>query len=113
MRQVALAAGLAALALLGCQPTEQAGDLPPVGAEFVAVQMQACQKQGGTFRPVKPGGSLACFTVPKDAGQSCKASTDCESACLARSLTCAPVKPLFGCNEVLNSGGFRVTQCIE
>jgi hypothetical protein len=113
MRQTLAAAGLAVLTLLGCQPVAKTTDLPPVGAELMAIQMQDCQKLGGTFRPVKPGGSLACFTVPKDAGQSCKASTDCESACLARSLTCAPVKPLFGCNEVLNSGGFRVSQCIE
>lgn len=113
MRLIGLAARLAVLTLLGCQPTEKPVDLPPVGAEFMAIQMQECEKQGGTFRPVRPGGALACFTTPKDAGQFCSASTDCESACLARSRTCAPVKPMFGCDEVLNSGGFRVTQCIE
>jgi hypothetical protein len=33
--------------------------------------------------------------------------------CLARSGTCAPIMPLFGCNEVLDKQGRRVTLCIE
>jgi hypothetical protein len=109
MRRLALIA----LLLAGCQTERPGGELPPVGAEFTAVQMQECQARGGRFLPLKPGGALVCFTTPKDSGESCRAETDCESACLARSQTCAPIKPLYGCNEILTSSGLRMTQCLE
>jgi hypothetical protein len=104
---------IAALMLAGCQTEPKAGALPPVGAEFTAIQAQACEKKGGRFLPLKPGGALVCFTTPKDSGKHCTAESDCEGACLARSQTCAPVKPLYGCNEILTSSGLRMTQCLE
>jgi hypothetical protein len=110
MRRLVL---IALVTLAGCNAEQTGGELPPVGAEFTAVQMQACQEKGGRFLPLKPGGALVCYTTPKDAGDHCTVETDCESACLARSQTCAPVKPMFGCNEILTSSGLRMTQCLE
>jgi hypothetical protein len=47
------------------------------------------------------------------AHKSCSAASDCQSACLARSRSCAPVKPLLGCNEVLTNSGVAVTECVN
>lgn len=103
---------LLTLALAACQ-TGAGDDLPPVGAEAVEAARTACERRGGTFAPGGISGALACFTTPRDAGKQCSTADDCSSACLARSRTCAPVTPLFGCNEVLTSTGARVTQCID
>lgn len=74
----------------------------------------ACAKSGGRYASRGTGSNVyACFTTPRDAGKSCNKSGDCSTACLARSLSCAPLQPLFGCHEVLTDRGQRVTQCIE
>ena len=109
MRQLVL---IAALVLAACQ-TERAPDLEPVGEAKVAAERAACEEQGGTFAPAGKAQALTCFTTPRDAGQQCSKATDCDSACLARSRTCAPIRPLFGCQDILNSAGVRLTQCID
>lgn len=106
---LALAVGGAA-GLSGCKPTAPSDDL--VGeAKTDSVHAQ-CVRSGGDFLPTDGGGFL-CARVPSDANQGCTSARDCESACLARSHTCAPVLPLMGCNEVLTDSGMQVTQCIE
>lgn len=117
---------LAALALLvavsGCQ-IGQTTRLEPVGEANVDVQHAACLRKGGDFRKtgeyMKAGdhrtarGGFFCLETTADDGKSCTRASQCESACLARSQSCAPLKPLFGCNEVLTETGIRVTQCLE
>lgn len=112
MRPVALAL---LLALAACQTGE--GDGPKAGSVAGPGQdltgRAACLKKGGTFEPAGAAGNFICFTVPRDAGKTCRREGDCESACLARSGTCAPVMPLLGCQDILNAAGVRVTQCVN
>ncbi|MDD8021700.1 MAG: hypothetical protein PHX82_01130 [Paracoccaceae bacterium] len=107
-----MSAAVLVLALAGCKP---AGDTPPklepVGAALVAQQKMLCEGQGGDWVASTEG--LICQHRPKDGGQSCRSGSDCEGACLARSMTCAPVVPLLGCNEVITASGLRVTECVE
>jgi hypothetical protein len=103
--------GIALLATLAA--CRQSDRLEPVGEQRVAIERQTCEDHGGRFGKAGSSGLLACFETPRDAGKSCSRSTQCESACLARSQTCAPVKPLFGCNEILNEAGTRQTQCLD
>lgn len=100
------------LVLAACQP-DGTKPLAPVGAALVTADRASCEKRGGIFGALGASGALTCFTTPRDAGKSCSKATDCESACLARSMTCAPITPLNGCNEIINSAGARLTQCIE
>jgi hypothetical protein len=79
---------------------------------LMAQQRRGCEAEGGVLRP-RPGGLLACVRVTGDSGRACTASSQCQSECLARSGTCAPVTPLFGCHEVLLAPGNRVTQCVD
>ncbi|WP_415184034.1 hypothetical protein [Phaeovulum sp.] len=108
-------AGFAVLALMlaACQPDPSTPKLEPVGAARVALARSACEKGGGAFRQLGGAGAFICQRTPKDAGKSCTSDADCEGACLARSMTCAPVIPLPGCNDVLTNSGMRVTECVE
>lgn len=73
----------------------------------------ACEKQGGRLVRVGTGLAMACQRVMRDAGKSCRRKSDCEGECLARSGTCAPLAPLFGCNDVLQDDGRQVSLCID
>jgi hypothetical protein len=72
-----------------------------------------CEKRGGNWGNVGKSNLKTCIKRTKDAGKQCRKQSDCESVCLARSGTCAPVKPLFGCNEIFQKDGSRVTLCID
>ena len=115
MRPASIALVVALIAagiLVGCK-SDPITTLPPVGAARVEQERLACLKQGGSFGPVGGGGSLACVRPTHDSGKQCTRETDCESRCLARSGTCAPLTPLFGCNEILQADGRRVTLCVD
>ena len=99
------------VAVSGCQ-IGQPAKLEPVGEAHVDVEHAACIKKGGDFRKTG-GGGYFCLETTGDDGKSCTRASQCESACLARSQSCAPLKPLFGCNDVLTETGIRVTQCLE
>ena len=73
----------------------------------------ACKKNGGRYIKTGSGDLRACVKVTGEEGKSCTRETDCTGSCLARSGTCAPVKPLFGCNEILQADGRRVTLCLD
>lgn len=100
---------LLAFVLAACVPEET---LPPVGAEAVARDQALCSARGGIWGPGGKGG-FACLTRTRDAGRQCRADTDCQGYCLARSRTCAPVTPLFGCHEILTASGARATLCVD
>lgn len=85
---------------------------PEVVPEPKSAQQQACERKRGKW--VRAVGELkACVYPTKDAGKHCTRESQCDGACLARSNTCAPVKPLFGCNDILQDDGARVSLCIE
>lgn len=105
---LALATGLA---VAGCR--ESGSDaLPPVGAAAVDAERAACAADGGAFSANGKGG-FVCMRTPRDAGKACTKASDCSTACLARSKTCAPLDPLLGCQDILTEYGTRLTQCID
>lgn len=73
----------------------------------------ACEKRRGTWSGTGRGELRVCILPTRDGGKQCTRESQCEGLCLARSGTCAPFKPLLGCNEILQDNGARVTQCIE
>jgi hypothetical protein len=76
-------------------------------------QETACLKKGGSWGKAGKTGGKTCFMQTRDSGKSCQRESDCEAFCLARSGTCAPVSPMFGCNEILQDNGVMVTLCID
>lgn len=72
-----------------------------------------CEKRGGTWSGTGKGSLRICVFPTRDGGKQCNRESQCEGLCLARSGTCSPVRPLLGCNEILQDNGARVTQCIE
>ena len=103
------------LALGACKP-EQENPYPGAdkfGPQLIENERAACLKAGGRFDTGGITGSLVCYKTPPDAGKSCRKESDCSTLCLARSQTCAPIEPLFGCNEILTDGGARVTLCVD
>lgn len=72
-----------------------------------------CRKAGGSWAPVGKARAMTCIYQTRDSGKSCSRKSQCEGLCLARSGTCAPIRPLFGCNEILQDDGSRVTLCID
>jgi len=106
-----LVAGL--LALAACQGAGQRkADLSPVGEARMDQYHKSCLASGGEYLPTAKQ-SYTCTGVPKDAGKACSKASDCAGDCLARSRSCAPVVPLFGCNEVLDESGAQVTECLN
>jgi hypothetical protein len=86
---------------------------PPVDPALQTPEALACIDDGGQFLTVGSSITRACVTTTRDGGQRCTSGRDCDGECLARSGTCAPVTPLFGCNDVLQDDGQRVTLCLN
>jgi len=113
-REVLAVAGLGLL-LAACQSEQkplQSG-LQGYDPHLLETQRAACEKNGGRFAGGGPGGSFVCYRQTRDAGKSCSNANQCEGLCLAKSRSCAPVRPLFGCNEILTSLGAPATVCVE
>lgn len=106
---------IAAVILTACQQEDSQQDfgLEGYNPNLAEIKRQACIKRGGRFGKGGLSGAFICFETPRDANKSCSKSTDCSGECLARSKTCAPISPLFGCNEILTATGARTTLCIE
>lgn len=103
------------LALAACKP-EEVDPYPGsenFGPELIERARADCLKDGGRFAAGGITGSLVCYRTPPDAGKSCRRESDCSTLCLARSQSCAPIDPLFGCNEILTDKGTRVTLCVD
>lgn len=112
-------------------PPEPPADEPPAGpateAEPAAEEIPAeeaapvlkspeqiqCERRGGTWARAGKSEARTCVKQTRDGGKQCTKGTQCEGLCLARSRSCAPVTPLFGCNEILEDDGRRVTLCID
>lgn len=73
----------------------------------------ACEKKKGRWTRAGKGDLHSCVYDTRDGGKQCTRESQCEGVCLARSGTCAPVRPLLGCNEILQDNGARVTLCID
>ncbi len=73
----------------------------------------ACLKKNGYWVRAGRANAFTCLKLTRDSGKSCRRDGDCQGVCLARSMTCAPYIPMFGCNEILQDDGARVTLCID
>jgi hypothetical protein len=109
-------APLAALDPVVAPVIEAPVDVPPEDvvpeAEKTPEQIK-CEKKGGSWSRIGKTQARTCVQRTRDAGKQCKRDRDCEGVCLARSSTCAPVNPLFGCNEVVQDDGRRMTLCLN
>ena len=99
---------VAAEALMAATAAEPA--TPP---EQQTPEQAKCLKSGGAWATAGKSGTKACVKRTKDAGRACTKETQCEGYCLARSQTCAPITPMFGCNDILQADGREVSLCID
>ena len=105
---------LCSFALFGCQEdglsvSESETDVP----DILALEQRACEKDGGNWALAPSKVGFTCYRQTRDASEPCAKDTDCQGLCLARSRTCAPITPFFGCHEILSASGTRQTLCIE
>lgn len=109
MRGLLLAFGLV-LALAGCREGGAPADQPL--SDPLAEASVSCAREGGQMTSA-PGKSKAkiCVRETSDFGKRCTRSGECEGECLARSGTCAPATPMFGCHEILMGAGQKATLC--
>lgn len=95
-------------------PGKTAADPAPL-PEDAAVKSPgqlACEKRKGQWSGTASGFGT-CVSYTKDASKSCSRSGDCQGECLARSGSCSPVTPLYGCHEILDAMGRLMTQCLQ
>lgn len=105
-------AALAVVLLVACQEEQAQIGAGTFAPDLATRAETACLEKGGTWgRGGKAG--FVCYERTRDAGQSCDSADDCEGLCLARSNSCSPITPLFGCHEVITSLGGRATLCID
>ncbi len=86
---------------------------PEPAAEATPPEQLACQAKGGIWSETGLSSLKTCIQRTRDGGKSCRRQGDCEGLCLARSKTCAPVTPMFGCNPILQADGSEATLCID
>lgn len=106
-----LLVAVSVLFLTACE--EDGPGTPEIGENPVTVREAACVADGGRWGRGGKADLFVCYRTTRDGGQRCTSSNDCQGFCLARSMTCAPVTPMFGCNEVLGRDGARSTLCVE
>lgn len=94
------------------EPAPKPG-LTEVPVALKSEQQLACEKKKGRWSKIGKGEARACIFQTRDSGKRCERESQCEGLCLARSGTCAPFKPLYGCNEILQDDGSRVTLCLD
>ena len=103
---------------VGVDPVKAASASEPPAPKLAAAPPKsasqlACEKAKGVWTLAGSGSAAFCQKPTRDGGKQCRASTDCEGYCLARSRTCAPITPMFGCQDILNEDGRMLTQCID
>ena len=96
---------------------EAAEVIPDVEATLVEAVKTAeqvlCEASKGQWVAAGETGAFYCASQTRDAGKQCSKKTQCQGVCLARSGTCSPITPLYGCNDVLEKDGREVTLCID
>ncbi len=81
--------------------------------DLLTEQRESCEQSGGRWGLALGKTVYVCYRETRDANKSCLRESECEGLCLARSRTCSPIQPFYGCHEVLNSRGLRQTRCVE
>ena len=96
------------------EPAKTTPPTPPTPPPEPASPAEAkCLKSGGNWAGAGKTGAKVCVKLTKDAGKSCSKQSQCQGFCLARSRTCAPFTPMFGCNDILQDDGREVTLCLD
>ena len=93
------------------EPVKQVAPAPP--PEPRSPEEVKCLKAGNAWASAGKSGAKACVKRTRDAGKSCTKQSQCEGYCLARSRTCAPITPMFGCNDILQADGREATLCLD
>jgi hypothetical protein len=97
----------------------KAAPAAPEATEEIASTLPAspeearCLRTGGTWATAGQSGAKACVALTRDGGKACTRQSQCEGYCLARSGTCAPITPMFGCNDILQDDGREVMLCLD
>lgn len=105
---------ICATLLAACQEDGPMSSADAVGVpDLFRIAAEQCTKDGGRWSPAPGKATHVCYTTPRDAGKLCRVASDCEGHCLARSRTCSPIEPFYGCHEVLTDGGIQQTLCIQ
>lgn len=73
----------------------------------------ACESNGGNYQIAGLLQQHVCLKPTPDGGKSCSKASDCSGFCLADSRTCAAVRPMFGCHEILAEDGTTVGLCVD
>lgn len=105
MRKALLIVALAAL--VGCQAETPTGGAP---TDLVPPDLMPHCPDGtvvmGMAGPI-------CAKPTSDAGKACTKASDCAGACLAETMTCSTMTPMFGCYEVVMEDGQKVGLCVD
>ncbi|WP_438990935.1 hypothetical protein [Lentibacter sp.] len=116
MRRIfAIGAALLTVAVLAsCQMAQTsggaAGGPDATSGRSPLLVAQDCEAAGG--RMVVGLAGPQCAAAQPDAGKSCRDNSDCAGFCLAKTRSCTPVTPYFGCHDVL-TGGKAATICVD
>lgn len=102
-----------ALGALGACRMDGPPKLPPAGKAMSTSQDDACIASGGVWSNEYGKRTKVCVHYTTDARKMCTRSSQCQGACLARSHSCSPIRPLLGCQEILTDSGLRMTQCVN
>ena len=109
-----LAAALLAIVLVACDDeTSDAPETQSIFPDIMGERRAACERSDGRWGPSGNGDFFVCYRNLSDANQGCTKEGDCQGFCLARSRTCSPVEPFYGCHQVLSRGGLPQTVCVE
>ena len=103
-------AAIGLMLLASCVP-----DAPqaPEGRKLSDAERVQCLAAGGT---VERGGLLpdeVCYRPQADAGKACTKQGDCAGQCLAETMTCSKVTPMFGCFGFMDEQGRRADICVD
>jgi hypothetical protein len=115
---VTIRGGLTCLACLlflaACQEDgPQASESQTAFPDLLEMQRSACERDRGRWALAPSKAAFVCYRNLRDANQSCRIDSDCQGLCLARSRTCSPIEPFYGCHEVLTNDGVQQTLCLD
>lgn len=74
----------------------------------------SCEAQGGRLEIFVGSQQSYCNMPTGDAGQSCTTSSDCQSYCMAETMTCFGYETLgSGCHSYIHADGTRIDMCSD
>jgi hypothetical protein len=102
---------LALVALVACQSEGIPDSERPDGVLPDPVPEAQLDCPGGTV--VQGLAGPTCAKPTPDAGKACTKPSDCTGACMAETMTCSDITPMFGCYEVVMEDGQKVGLCVD